>query len=282
MALSFSYTFPASPDGQLAQAPGSAAAPAAPAPMVVSLGAGGPTVSITLQPQFDARTTNHVHVASQNSSTNTGAAQAQATADPYIATEVTTKNSAESHANAQASQQFSAFFETHIRPHLHGISSLESETISHWFAHHKNELCLSALGALYGYLVMSVFSGNLYMHRKNTWASWKAHLTQDEILQCTQQELQNSLITDIYKKHFAHSHNHIGAMIAFMKEVELEEKRIRYHLRLCRLLRKLSIAPFCGVTQKNMRRARFRRRRLAFVKHLWASWAADQNLQFNG
>lgn len=183
-------------------------------------------------------------------------------------------------AIAQATNRLYARISTRIEPYMQQLMQVSpseyANSASAWTKLHKKQLIMGALGSAYCAISGTLIAGNQYINRSDLWASWKPHMTALEMQESPQHELQKSLHEEILKRYLSSAPNRLTCYLQFMKAVELEEKYIKRHLLRAQIVRRSRLMRIFPMNNEKIKRARVKQKRLAFVKHIFISWAAQQ------
>ena len=176
--------------------------------------------------------------------------------------------------------QFATHIYTHIESHMYQFMQIppseHARSLAAWINANKTRLIQGTLASAYCGISLALIQGNRYINRSDLWASWKSHMTAEEMQEYAQSELQKSLHEEILKRYLASAPNRLTCYLLFMKAVEQEEKYIQQHLKLAQLIKKSRLMRIFPINDEKIKRAHTTQKRLAFVKHIFVSWAAAQ------
>lgn len=139
-----------------------------------------------------------------------------------------------------------------------------------------------AFGAFIGtYICVSaaLLADNHYLNRSDLWAAWKKHMSAGELQECPQHELQQSLRETILNRYLTHSKDRLSSYMEFMKAVDRENRRISRYIWLAQIVKRSRLMRIFPTNDTKIKRAKRKKKRLAFVKHVFISWAAQQNFE---
>ncbi len=194
------------------------------------------------------------------------------TADARAATQttVTTLVSNVSQSISEAAQNLQALLQQHNIPSNSG-------EWGGFFRAHKKGVIIGSVVITYATLCAVLVSGNRYCARDDLWARWQPLMSIKELQKLAQAELQKKLCEDILKAYLLKEKSRIGAYLRFMKDVEKEERRLAQHITLCTWLQRMPFSRFLPISDEKLKRARSLKKRLAFIKHIFISWSAQQD-----
>jgi len=218
----------------------------------------------------------HIHNHNHNNF-HPSAHNANVSSNNQESTNVNTNTAAAfAHAAAQATSKLYAKIRARIDPHMEQIQNLSTADCTAWIRLNKKQLILGTIAIVYSGTSAALIRGNHYVNQSSLWANWKSHMTAQEMQACPQHELQNSLIEEILKRYLSKSPNRLACYLQFAKDVEEEERRFAQHIMLARIVRKSMLMRFFPINDQKIKRARSKQKRLAFIKHIFISWAAQQ------
>ena len=144
---------------------------------------------------------------------------------------------------------------------------------------HKKRVVLGTIATTYASINLYLVKGYYFLTHQAIWASWKKHMTTEELIIIPQPELQKTLRQEILNRYLINSKDRLTSYMHFMKAIEQEEKQISRYVHLGQLIKKSRLIRFFSVNDKKIRLARKKRKRLGLVKGLFISWAAEQNFE---
>ena len=149
-----------------------------------------------------------------------------------------------------------------------------------WLKLHKIKIIAGSVGATYLAICSLLITGNRFVNKRTTWASWKRSLSLEELQESSQDKLGKDLIHDIQKRHTNATNptDHITPLVQFIKAVEKEMRFLNRYLMLAKTLKFCRLTRIFPTNERKIERAIEARRRLTFVKHTFISWTATDNL----
>ncbi len=200
-------------------------------------------------------------------------------------THVAVANESSSNAAAQSSSKLRARLSANLEQRIEQVINLPFREFAHSLQssiiQHKRKAIAGTVGGAYLTISTFLIFGNQFVNRTDTWASWKKQLSTDEMLQLSQDDLGKDLIRDIQQRHVnvQNPTDHITPLVRFIQAVEYEERLLNRYVTLASTLRLCRLTKIVPTNETKMERAREARRRLMFVKHIFISWTATDNLK---
>lgn len=177
-------------------------------------------------------------------------------------------------ATAKAASELYAKFYTRIEPHIERAKQTDFVAL---LERNKKNIFWGLIAALYGGISAQLIRDRQYLSGPERWANWKQHMTAQEMQTSPQLDLQKDLTETILNRYLAKHANRLACYIQFVKDVEQEERRIARHLLISKWVRLSYLMRIFPINNATIRRARIKQKRLAFVKHIFISWAATQS-----
>ncbi len=149
-----------------------------------------------------------------------------------------------------------------------------------YLAMYKLPILVGTTGSIYLTLFTIIFMGNRFLTSDTTWASWKKDQSLEELQELSQDKLGKELIRDVQKRHInkANPTDYISPLVQFVQTVEKETKIVNHYLQLAVPLRWTRLSYIFPINNKSFEHAQEARKRLIFVKHIFISWTAQDNL----
>ena len=224
----------------------------------------GVTVNVTVQQNANPQT--HVNQAGQVSNSN----------QTHVQNAV--------HVVSQLYNSMQARFENFLQQHNMQIQDLAPQELvnkAHSFISANPKQTALAVGVfLYGSISSYLLYGNRAIHTSENWCQWKKHLSLEELHECTQSDLQQSLREDILHRYLNRkTKDRLTSYMQFMNAVDAEEKMISRFLSVAHIVKRSRLMRLFPVNDTKIERAKERKQRLGFVKHVFISWAAQQNFE---
>lgn len=153
-----------------------------------------------------------------------------------------------------------------------------------WASIRKKQIILYSAGISYLFATLILIQGIIFMHKSNTWASWKKQLTLQELLEMPQNQLEKELVHAIQQRHVNAQNptDHITPLVRFVQQVDREINMVNRYLLLAISIRRCWLMYLFPTNNRRIEQMQELKQRLAFIKHTFISWAATDNLaQFN-
>lgn len=184
-------------------------------------------------------------------------------------------SSATSQAISSAQSRLLNYLEQHnIHPQKHWDNSRD------WIYKHPKQTIGVCVGVSYLFLCGYLFRSYQWLAKEDRWCNWKKHLTLTELQEATHQELQQQLREAILHRYLHDkTKDRLSAYMLFMNAVDAENKKISRFLKVSRWLKKLFLKKLFPINDIKIEQAVDWQSRLAFVKHIFISWAAQQNFE---
>jgi hypothetical protein len=145
---------------------------------------------------------------------------------------------------------------------------------------HKYKLLMASLAATYAAMYYQLLKDKHFIYKKDTWAAWKQNLSFDQLCELPSQELEKTLLHEIQIRYLDSQNptNFISPLVSFVNSAQEEQHRIKRYLTYADWLKKFYLSKFFPLDQQTYLLAQDRLNRLAFVKHIFSSWAASFNM----
>ncbi len=146
---------------------------------------------------------------------------------------------------------------------------------------HKDTIFFYTAVGTYLTLFIYLLSANHFLNRSDLWASWRYDTPIEQLYSFSQQELAQDLLRDIQRKHINNREptNFVSPLLGFVQATQKEQKKIHRYLSIGRWISRLHLTFFFPINASKIAFAQERRTRLAFVKHIFLSWASEYNVQ---
>ncbi len=176
--------------------------------------------------------------------------------------------------------RFSNFLEQHnIQIQKLSPSELAGSAKSYILAN-KKKTAFAIFAMIYVSASGGLIAGNHYLNKAHNWCCWKKHLSIEELHECPHHELQQNLREAILHRYLNNkTKDRLTSYMQFMNAVDKEEKMIHRYLALANIVKRSRLMRLFPVNDAKIEKAKLKKQRLAFVKHIFISWAAQQNFE---
>lgn len=139
----------------------------------------------------------------------------------------------------------------------------------------------SALLLGYLYACYSVITGNNYLAQKDLWSSWRPDLTLEELLAIPQAQLSKELLQEIQRRYTdpAAVTDLLRPLNSFLLALDKEEEQLRAYQSLYSWLEYTRASKIIVASTIQFSRIESRLQRLAYIKNIFHSWAAQYQLE---
>ncbi|MGB8366940.1 MAG: hypothetical protein WCD44_01145 [Candidatus Babeliales bacterium] len=129
-------------------------------------------------------------------------------------------------------------------------------------------------------ILLLLFSSHYYLDKPDVWANWQASTPFTELCTKPSHLLQQELIFDIQKRYIniQNPSDFMSPFVAFMNKITEEETHINRYLILLNSVNRLHMQRLFFINEKKIKKAESCKQRLALVKQLFLSWAAEFNI----
>lgn len=154
------------------------------------------------------------------------------------------------------------------------------QSLFKWVILHKKRIMLYSAGVSYVLISILLIRGYLFIRRTETWASFKKHLSMEELLALPQDQLGKELIHTIQQRHVNTQNptDHITPLVRFVQAVDQEMKCLNQYLMIATIIQRCRLMWIFPINRNILEQARELKQRLLFVKHIFISWTATDNL----
>jgi hypothetical protein len=201
-----------------------------------------------------------------------------------------TQNQSSSQTSAvsqSVKQSLSNFFKattTALSPAaIQGALTEAGKKISALCLRHAAELSLGGIAALYAWLCYETLSGASYLGKSILWSSWKRETVLSALQAMPQEDITRELLMDIQKRYTSIEKptEFMLPLIHFLYDIDIELKMLtRYH-HLGTWISKTKASYIIPFDVYRFNTAQERLARLAFIKNLFLSWAANYKIEHN-
>ncbi|MDZ4150085.1 hypothetical protein [Methylicorpusculum sp.] len=149
--------------------------------------------------------------------------------------------------------------------------------------HYKTPLIAGTVLGAYAWLCYETVRGAQYLGKANLWSSWKRAIPLTTLHETPQQEITRELLMEIQKRYtqIDKPTEFMLPLIHFLHDVDTELKNLRYYDSMNSWLTKARASYVVPFDLQRFNTTRERLARLAFVKNLFLTWAADYKLEHN-
>ena len=155
-----------------------------------------------------------------------------------------------------------------------------ASSLSAWAVLNKETILASGIASSYILLCSVLIHDDLFIRRTTTWAAWKGHLSMEELHAHPQDRLGKELTRTIQQRHVnvQNPTDHITPLVRFIQTTDHEMKILNRYLAITKTIRTCRLTLIFPTNQRTISLAEERKQRLSFVKHVFISWAATDNL----
>ncbi len=145
---------------------------------------------------------------------------------------------------------------------------------------HKYKIIGGCLAVVYAGIFYRLLKDYHYLCNGDIWANWKQHLAFDQLCTISQKQLAQDLVRDIQGKYMNTQNptDHISPLAKFMQAADLEQKIIKRYIRNASWIDKCHLTSLFPTNHTKIAFTKERQERLAFVKHIFLSWTAENNM----
>lgn len=149
------------------------------------------------------------------------------------------------------------------------------QTIGSFLRTHKYKIIIAALVASYVGLISMIIQGNSYLKNNNTWATWKYHLTPEELLTMDQKLLAHDLIKSIQEHYYTIKNptDCITPLVRFAHEIEKEIRIVNHYITVGNAIKRCHLISLFPLSHDSLNQALHQLQRLHAIKHIFSSWA---------
>ncbi len=179
-----------------------------------------------------------------------------------------------------AQAHFSNFLQQHnIQIQQFSPRELAGNAKLYTFAN-KKKVAFSLFALVYGSASVSLIAGNYYLNKPSNWSFWKKHLSIEELHEYPQHDLQKNLREAILHRYLnSTTKSSLTSYMQFINAIDKEERLIKRYLSVAHLVKKSRLMRLFPVNDNKIKRVKEKKQRLAFIKHIFISWAAQQNFE---
>ncbi len=196
-----------------------------------------------------------------------------------VTTSTNTIVTATAHAFSSVQARISSFLQQH-NVQLTKLSPSElAQSAQTFIKLNKKRIAIGTFIGTYVCVSTALLAGNHFMNRSDLWAAWKKHMSAEELHECPQHELQQNLRETILNRYLTHSKDRLSSYMEFMKAVDRENRRISRYITLAQIVKRSRLMRIFPTNDTKIKQAKRKKKRLTFVKHVFISWAAQQNFE---
>jgi hypothetical protein len=146
---------------------------------------------------------------------------------------------------------------------------------------HKWSTAGALILGMYGIVATYFFVEKSFMYSTNLWARWYDSVSLAELCTLPPDGLRKELILAIHTRYVnsANPTDHVTPLSTFLYDIDVEEKRLKKFSTRARFISKMGLRKILPFSEETMREAERLLNRVAFVRHLFLSWAAEHNWQ---
>ncbi len=211
--------------------------------------------------------------------TNSPMQKNENSSSPTVITSTTTTVTAISNAFSSVQARISSFLQQHNIQLTKLSPSALAQSAKTFIKLNKKRIAIGTFIGTYIGISTALLAGNHYLNRSDLWTSWKKHMSVKELQECPQHELQQNLRETILNRYLTDSKDRLCSYMEFMKAVDRENRRIRRYITLAQIVKKSRLMRIFPTNSTKIKRAKQKKQRLAFIKHVFISWAAQQNFE---
>jgi hypothetical protein len=183
-------------------------------------------------------------------------------------------------STAQAENQNTIDMQTKLKAHI--TSCMEyTQQVGKGLIGYKYYMAAALAVGSYLYLSYVCMLGNRYLIDTARWSSFKQELSLQELCALDSQTLTNDLLHALHGRYIVAKDplNTLEPMATFLYEIEVERKKLQYYHNLyswIKLAHITAIVPAKAVLYDTIQS---RLDRLAFIKHVFVTWACHTKLK---
>ena len=171
---------------------------------------------------------------------------------------------------------------TKIRTELSAILSNTANklpALNDYLCKNKWFICRYTTLITYIYLCAKLILDNHYINRSDLWAHWKQDHSLTQLCTLSPDALRKELIMTIQQRYLNTDNptDSITPMTHFLHNIKQEEKRLKSYCRYGTWLTSTWLRKIFPINQNKINNAQNLIERLAFVHHLFLSWATERN-----
>ncbi len=161
------------------------------------------------------------------------------------------------------------------------LSQRVGSNASSFVWNNKWKLIGSFLAAGYLYMCYSLAQGKRYLAQKDLWSSWHPDLSFEELLAVPQAHLSKELLQEIQRRYTdpAAVTDLLRPLNSFLIAVEKEEEQLRSYESLYSWITYTHMDKILWPSTAPLSRIESRLQRLAYIKNVFHSWAAQYQLE---
>lgn len=148
---------------------------------------------------------------------------------------------------------------------------------------YKYKIAFTTVLSLYLILCYNTIKGNRLLDKETCWSAFKEEYSLEDLLEIPQQELAHELLKEIQRRYTKAQNitDFITPLITFMNDIEKEMKQIKRCIQLHTWSKKLHVASLLPFNTKHYNRAPAKLQRLAYLKNIFLTWAAEYKIGSN-
>jgi hypothetical protein len=198
----------------------------------------------------------------------------------HVAPTQITNTTSSAASTAQAENQNTIDMQTKLQAYLKSCGEYTQRVHAGLISYKYYMAAALALGS-YLYLSYVCIQGNRYLLDTTRWSSFKQELSLQELCGLDNQTLTNDLLHALHGRYIVVKDplNTLEPMATFLYEIEVERKKLQYYQRLyswIKLAHLTAIVPAKAVLYDTIAA---RLDRLAFIKHVFVTWACHTKLK---
>ncbi|MCA9770334.1 hypothetical protein KC460_03115 [Candidatus Dependentiae bacterium] len=165
------------------------------------------------------------------------------------------------------------YYTQQVHAHYNGLM--------HWLYEHRYSLVISGAISAYALLCYLVHKATIYIQDNTHWFGWHRDCSLEQLLSYSQDEITNQLIVAIESRYVTAQNptNFFDPLMHFMQDIDDEIKHLHHYKKLFLWLDRFYLASITFANTQHCLHIQEKIDRLAYIKHLFGRWIAQQNLQ---
>lgn len=153
-------------------------------------------------------------------------------------------------------------------------------SLKNFFIQNKKKIVFYSAATIYVGIYAHLLCENYYLKRSDLWASWRQEKQFEQLCIKTNNDLMHELLQDIQRIYIdaKQPDNFILPMTQFLGATDKEMLRIKRYLSITTWIKRFRLSFFFPISPQSLLLAQSRITRLSFVRHVFASWAAEYKM----